>query len=166
MRFTLPQNIKFVLDTFYQNGHKAYIVGGCVRDLLCGITPNDYDVTTSALPNETQTIFEKTIATGIAHGTVTIMINGEPIEATTFRTESVYNDSRHPESVNFVHNVEDDLARRDFTVNAMCYNPTDGLIDLFGGVDDIKNKTLRAVGNAEQRFTEDALLILRLFRFA
>ena len=162
----MPQNIKFVLDTFNKNGHKAYIVGGCVRDLLCGKTPNDFDITTSALPYETQNLFEKTIAIGLSHGTVTIMIDSEPIEATTFRTESVYNDSRHPESVNFVSDVKDDLARRDFTVNAMCYNETDGLIDLFGGVDDINNKILRAVGNAEKRFREDALRILRLFRFA
>ena len=166
MRFNLPQNIKFVLNTFNQNGHKAYIVGGCVRDLLCQKKPHDFDVTTSALPHETQNLFDKTIATGLSHGTVTIMIDGEPIEATTFRTESVYNDSRHPESVNFVRDVKDDLARRDFTVNAMCYNETDGLIDLFGGADDINHKILRAVGNAEQRFSEDALRILRLFRFA
>lgn len=166
MKFDLPQNIKFVLNTFNQNGHKAYIVGGCVRDLLCGKTPNDFDVTTSALPHETQNLFDKTIATGLAHGTVTIMIDGEPIEVTTFRTESVYNDSRHPESVNFVSDVKEDLARRDFTVNAMCYNETDGLLDLFGGADDINHKILRAVGNAEQRFSEDALRILRLFRFA
>lgn len=166
MKFDLPQNIKFVLNTFNQNGHKAYIVGGCVRDLLCGKTPHDFDVTTSALPHETQNFFDKTIATGLSHGTVTIMIDGEPIEATTFRTESVYNDSRHPESVNFVSDVKEDLARRDFTVNAMCYNETDGLLDLFGGADDINHKILRAVGNAEQRFSEDALRILRLFRFA
>lgn len=166
MKFDLPQNIKFVLNTFNQNGHKAYIVGGCVRDLLCQKTPHDFDVTTSALPHETQNLFDKTIATGLSHGTVTIMIDGEPVEATTFRTESIYNDSRHPESVNFVSDVKDDLARRDFTVNAMCYNEHDGLIDLFGGADDINRKILRAVGNAEQRFTEDALRILRLFRFS
>lgn len=166
MKFILPQNIQFVLNTLTQNGHKAYIVGGCVRDLLCGNTPHDYDVTTSALPHETQALFEKTIATGLKHGTITVMVDNSPIEVTTFRTESVYNDSRHPESVNFVRNVSDDLARRDFTVNAMCYNPNDGLIDLFDGQCDIKNKLLRAVGDAETRFQEDALRILRLFRFA
>ena len=166
MKFDLPQNIKFVLDTLISNGHSAYIVGGCVRDLLCGKLPNDYDITTSALPQMTQSLFEKTIATGIKHGTITVVINNEPIEVTTYRTESAYNDSRHPENVNFVSKVDDDLARRDFTVNAMCYNEKDGLIDLFGGIKDINSKTLRAVGNAETRFTEDALRILRLFRFA
>ena len=166
MIFNLPQNINYVLDTLTQNGHKAYIVGGCVRDLLCGKEPHDYDITTSALPNETQNLFDKTIATGLKHGTVTVIVDNTPIEVTTFRTESIYNDSRHPESVNFVRNVSEDLARRDFTVNAMCYNHTDGIIDLFGGKNDISNKILRAVGNAETRFQEDALRILRLFRFA
>ena len=166
MNFSLPQKIEYVLDTLISNGHKAYIVGGCVRDLLCGKEPHDYDITTSAMPHETQALFEKTIATGLKHGTVTVMIDSEPIEVTTFRTESVYNDSRHPESVNFVRDVRDDLARRDFTVNAMCYNHIDGLIDLFGGKNDIDGKMLQAVGDAKTRFQEDALRILRLFRFA
>lgn len=164
--FILPSKIEYVLNTLIKNGHKAYIVGGCVRDLLCGKTPHDFDITTSATPDETQNLFEKTVATGIKHGTVTVIIDGEPIEVTTFRTESAYNDSRHPESVNFVREVEDDLSRRDFTVNAMCYNHNEGLIDLFGGKNDIEKRILRAVGNAETRFCEDALRILRLFRFA
>ncbi|MBQ6885409.1 MAG: CCA tRNA nucleotidyltransferase [Clostridia bacterium] len=166
MKFNLPKNIKYVLDTLIKNGHKAYIVGGCVRDLLCGKTPHDYDVATSALPHETQSLFKKTIATGLKHGTVTVMLDGHPIEVTTFRTEDTYDDNRHPENVSFVTDVRKDLSRRDFTVNAMCYNESDGLIDLFGGIDDIKNKTLRAVGDAETRFKEDALRILRLFRFS
>lgn len=166
MNFELPQEIDYVLDILINNGHKAYIVGGCVRDLLCGKAPHDYDITTSATPDETQRLFKKTIATGIKHGTVTVIINGEQIEVTTFRTESGYNDSRHPESVDFVREVGDDLARRDFTVNAMCYNHKEGLIDLFNGKDDINNKVLRAVGTPETRFKEDALRILRLFRFA
>lgn len=166
MNFKLPQEIDYVLDILINNGHKAYIVGGCVRDLLCGKAPHDYDITTSATPDETQRLFKKTIATGIKHGTVTVIINGEQIEVTTFRTESGYNDSRHPESVDFVRDVGDDLARRDFTVNAMCYNHKEGLIDLFNGKDDINNKVLRAVGTPETRFKEDALRILRLFRFA
>lgn len=166
MNFHLPKKIEYVLDTLISNGHKAYIVGGCVRDLLCGKEPHDYDITTSATPNETQSLFEKTIATGIKHGTITVIIDGEQIEVTTFRTESSYNDNRHPESVSFVRDVGEDLARRDFTVNAMCYNNREGLIDLFGGQDDIKNKTLKAVGDAKTRFCEDALRILRLFRFA
>lgn len=166
MKFNLPQKIEYVIDTLISNGHSAYIVGGCVRDLLCGKKPHDYDITTSATPDETQSLFEKTIATGIKHGTITVIIDGEQIEVTTFRTESTYNDNRHPESVNFVRNVSDDLSRRDFTVNAMCYNNREGLIDLFGGQEDIKNKTLKAVGDAKTRFCEDALRILRLFRFA
>lgn len=166
MKFNLPQKIEYVIDTLISNGHSAYIVGGCVRDLLCGKEPHDYDITTSATPDETQSLFEKTIATGIKHGTITVIIDGEQIEVTTFRTESTYNDNRHPESVNFVRNVSDDLSRRDFTVNAMCYNNREGLIDLFGGQEDIKNNTLKAVGDAKTRFCEDALRILRLFRFA
>lgn len=166
MIFDLPQNIKFVLDTLIKNGHKAYIVGGCVRDLLCGEVPHDYDITTSATPDETQSLFDKTIATGLKHGTVTVIVDGEQIEVTTFRTEATYTDSRHPANVNFVRDVTEDLARRDFTVNAMCYNTQDGLIDLFGGLNDIKNKVLKAVGDAKTRFREDALRILRLFRFA
>lgn len=166
MNFNLPKKIEYVLDILISNGHSAYIVGGCVRDLLCGKEPHDYDITTSATPNETQSLFKKTIATGIKHGTITVIIDGEQIEVTTFRTESTYNDNRHPESVNFVRNVSDDLSRRDFTVNAMCYNNREGLIDLFGGQEDIKNKTLKAVGDAKTRFCEDALRILRLFRFA
>ena len=166
MKFNLPQKIEYVIDTLISNGHSAYIVGGCVRDLLCGKEPHDYDITTSATPDETQSLFEKTIATGIKHGTITVIIDGEQIEVTTFRTESTYNDNRHPESVNFVRKVSDDLSRRDFTVNAMCYNNREGLIDLFGGQEDIKNKTLKAVGDAKTRFCEDALRILRLFRFA
>lgn len=166
MKFDLPQKIEYVLDTLISNGHSAFIVGGCVRDLLCGKEPRDYDITTSATPDQTQSLFEKTIATGIKHGTVTVIIDGEQIEVTTFRTESVYNDNRHPESVNFVREVSVDLARRDFTVNAMCYNSREGLIDLFGGKEDIKNKILKSVGDAKTRFREDALRILRLFRFA
>ena len=166
MKFNLPPKIEYVIDTLISNGHSAYIVGGCVRDLLCGKEPHDYDITTSATPDETQSLFEKTIATGIKHGTITVIIDGEQIEVTTFRTESTYNDNRHPESVNFVRNVSNDLSRRDFTVNAMCYNNREGLIDLFGGQEDIKNKTLKAVGDAKTRFCEDALRILRLFRFA
>ncbi len=166
MTFDLPQNVNFVLDTLIKNGHKAYIVGGCVRDLLCGKTPNDYDITTSALPHETQALFNKTIATGIKHGTVTVVVDRQMIEVTTFRTENEYKDSRHPDGVHFVTDVKADLARRDFTVNAMCYNQSEGLVDHFGGTNDIKNKTLRAVGDAKARFNEDALRILRLFRFA
>lgn len=166
MKFNLPTNVEYVLDTLYSSGHDAYIVGGCVRDLLCNISPQDYDITTSALPHEIQSLFEKTVDSGVKHGTITVILDNEAIEVTTFRTETIYNDNRHPEKVNFVKDVTLDLARRDFTVNAMCYNHKEGLIDCFNGKKDIKNKILRTVGNAEARFDEDALRILRLFRFA
>ncbi len=166
MTFDLPQNVNYVLDTLINNGHNAYIVGGCVRDLLCGKVPHDYDITTSALPQQTEMLFDKTIATGLKHGTVTVVIDREMIEVTTFRIETEYKDNRHPDKVRFVNNVKNDLARRDFTVNALCYNHNDGLIDYFGGKDDINNKILRAVGDPKTRFKEDALRILRLFRFA
>lgn len=166
MKFKLPKNIDFVLNTLLESGHSAYIVGGCVRDLLCGKVPSDYDITTSALPEVTRSLFKKTVDTGIKHGTITVFIDDEPIEVTTFRTEGSYLDSRRPDKVNFVVDVKEDLSRRDFTINAMCYNHREGLIDIFGGLDDIKNGVLRAVGDAKVRFSEDALRILRLFRFA
>ena len=162
----IPEKIKFVLNTLTQNGYEAYIVGGCVRDSLLGLIPSDYDVTTSAKPQEILGLFEKTVPTGIKHGTVTVIIDNEPVEVTTFRTEALYKDSRHPEKVEFVTDLREDLSRRDFTVNAMAFNETVGLVDLFGGVSDLKNKILRAVGDSDKRFSEDALRILRLFRFA
>ena len=162
----IPEKIKFVLDTLTQNGYEAYIVGGCLRDSLLGLTPSDYDVTTSAKPQEIIGLFDKTVPTGIKHGTVTVIIENEPIEVTTFRTEGEYKDSRHPQNVKFVTDLSEDLSRRDFTVNAMAYNETAGLVDLFGGLGDLENKILRAVGDSDKRFSEDALRILRLFRFA
>ena len=166
MQFSIPKCIEFVLDTLIKSGHKAYIVGGCVRDLLCDKEPHDFDVTTSALPSEVSALFTKTIDTGIKHGTVTVVVDGTSIEVTTFRTEGKYLDHRRPDSVAFVNAVNEDLSRRDFTVNAMCYNHSEGLIDLFGGKADIENRILRAVGNPRERFTEDALRILRLYRFS
>ena len=164
--FKIPQNAEYVIDRLTQNGYKAYIVGGCVRDILLGKTPNDFDVTTSAKPQEIIDLFEKTIPTGIKHGTVTVIADNEPIEVTTFRTEGSYTDNRRPDSVEFVDNLKGDLARRDFTVNAMAYNHKEGIVDYFGGKQDLENKVLRAVGNPEKRFKEDTLRILRLFRFA
>ncbi len=164
--FKIPSNVSFVIENLIKNGHKAYLVGGCVRDMLMGKVPTDFDVTTSAFPEEVISLFEKTIPTGIKHGTVTVMVDSCPIEVTTFRTENGYSDSRHPDGVNFVRNLSEDLCRRDFTVNAMAYNQSEGLIDLYGGIDDINNKILRTVGDAKTRFSEDALRILRLFRFA
>ena len=162
----IPSKIQYVIEKLYENGFKAYIVGGCVRDMLLGKTPYDFDVTTSATPNEVIKIFPKTVPTGIKHGTVTVIIEKEPIEVTTFRTESGYSDSRHPENVSFITSLKEDLARRDFTVNAIAYHSTDGLKDYFGGLTDLDNRVLKAVGEPTQRFNEDALRILRLFRFS
>ena len=165
MLLILPDNVKKTLNTLQNSGFEAYAVGGCVRDMLMGITPHDYDVTTSALPEQVQSLFEKTIPTGIKHGTVTVIADGMPIEVTTFRTESGYSDSRRPDSVNFVTDIKADLSRRDFTTNAIAYNDN-GITDPFGGINDIKSGILRAVGEPKRRFTEDALRILRLFRFS
>ncbi|MBO5357714.1 MAG: CCA tRNA nucleotidyltransferase [Clostridia bacterium] len=164
--FKIPEKIEYVIEKLTKNGFEAYIVGGCVRDILLLKTPHDYDVTTSATPDEIISVFDRTIPTGIKHGTVTVLIDDEPIEVTTFRTDGEYLDSRRPESVQFVRNLADDLSRRDFTVNAMAYNHEKGLCDLFYGQEDLAAKILRAVGDPETRFKEDALRILRLFRFA
>ena len=162
----IPKKIEKAINVLSKNGFEAYIVGGCVRDMLMGITPNDFDITTNALSEQIQKIFDKTIPTGIKHGTVTVIIDKTPIEITTFRNESNYTDHRHPENISFVSSLKEDLSRRDFTVNAMAFNSASGIIDYFGGQNDLKNRILQAVGNAEVRFEEDALRILRLFRFA
>ena len=164
----IPEYVHFCLKRLESAGFQAYIVGGCVRDNLLGLMPNDYDLCTNALPDQTEAIFSdrKLVLAGKKHGTVGVITEGGVVEITTFRTEGNYTDNRHPEWVEFVPNVEDDLARRDFTVNAMAYSPTRGLIDPFGGQEDLKNKVLRAVGNPEQRFREDSLRILRGARFA
>lgn len=164
--FDIPQKIEYILEKLENNGFEAYLVGGTVRDFLLNYTPKDFDVTTSALPQEVQTIFEKTVPTGIKHGTVTVIHEGLPVEVTTFRTEGKYIAHRRPEEVTFVTNLSEDLSRRDFTINAMAYNKTHSLVDLFGGKSDLENKLLRAVGDPKARFSEDALRILRLFRFA
>ncbi len=166
VRYT--ERVAKIIDRLEERGYEAYIVGGSVRDMLLGKEPNDYDVTTSALPEETLEVFSdmRTIPTGLKHGTVTVLSSGEPIEITTFRVDGEYLDSRRPESVSFTKNVVADLSRRDFTVNAMAYNEKRGLIDEFGGREDLKNKIIRAVGKPEQRFFEDALRIMRAFRFS
>lgn len=166
MRINMPENIEYAIKTLSDAGFKAYIVGGCVRDSLLGIVPTDYDICTSAHPDDVTRIFDKTVNTGIKHGTVTAIVENEPIEITTFRTEDGYADFRRPDKVKFVNSLKEDLSRRDFTVNAMCYNKSEGLIDYFGGIDDLNKGILRTVGNADARFKEDALRILRLFRFA
>ena len=168
MQFPLPAEVLKALDMITARGYEAYVVGGCVRDLLMGIPPHDYDICTSALPEETKACFcgERVIETGIQHGTVTVLMNGEMLEITTFRTEGDYLDGRHPSSVSFTRSIENDLMRRDFTVNAMAYHPEKGLVDLYGGREDLQDKRLRCVGDAPERLTEDALRILRAMRFS
>ncbi len=167
-----PTYVKNCIELLTKSGYSAYAVGGAVRDSLLGKEPSDWDVTTSATPDEILSVFAdfRTIPTGIKHGTITVLFDEDgmryPIEITTYRVDGEYRDSRHPESVSFSKNIRDDLSRRDFTVNAMAYNETDGLIDIFDGANDLKNKVIRAVGNPETRFREDALRILRAFRFA
>lgn len=162
----IPPEIQFIIDRLGDNGFEAYLVGGCVRDMLMDITPHDYDITTSAPPEIIPSLFNKTVPTGIKHGTVTVINGGFAAEVTTYRADGEYSDHRRPRSVTFVKSLKEDLARRDFTANAIAYNENEGIKDFFGGREDIKNKILRAVGNPEKRFTEDALRILRLFRFA
>ena len=164
----LPQYVTECLDALESAGFAAYAVGGCVRDMLLGREPQDYDLCTAALPEQTQAVFHdrKLVLAGVKHGTVGVITEGGVVEITTFRTEGGYADSRHPDWVRFVPHVEDDLARRDFTVNAIAYSPKRGLIDPFGGQADLNNKILRAVGDPQQRFREDALRILRGVRFA
>ncbi len=163
-----PSNVSFVIDRLEERGHEAFIVGGSVRDSLMGRIPNDYDVTTSALPEEILDAFSdtRTIPTGLKHGTVTVISAGEPIEVTTYRIDGEYLDSRHPSSVLFTDSITADLSRRDFTVNAMAYSKKRGLVDPFGGKEDIKRGVIRAVGEPRRRFSEDSLRILRAFRFA
>lgn len=162
----LPSDTEYIIETLQKNGYDAFAVGGCVRDMLNGDTPHDFDITTSAEPETVMSLFEKTVPTGIKHGTVTVIINGVPNEVTTYRTDGEYRDHRRPDSVIFVKSLREDLARRDFTVNAMAYNKRDGLKDFFSGREDIENRILRAVGEPGRRFYEDALRIMRLFRFS
>ena len=168
MTIRMDEGAAELLDTLHRAGYAAYVVGGCVRDSLLGLTPHDWDLCTSALPQQGMELFgeEKCIPTGLQHGTVTVKQGGGLYEITTFRTEGTYTDGRHPDEVHFVPDVREDLARRDFTINAMAYNAKEGLIDPFGGQADLQSGILRAVGVPHQRFTEDALRILRLYRFA
>ena len=168
MTIRMDEGAAELLDTLHRAGYAAYVVGGCVRDSLLGLTPHDWDLCTSALPQQGMELFgeEKCIPTGLQHGTVTVKQGGGLYEITTFRTEGTYTDGRHPDEVHFVPDVREDLARRDFTINAMAYNAKEGLVDPFGGQADLQSGILRAVGVPHQRFTEDALRILRLYRFA
>lgn len=164
----MPEEVKTAISKLADNGFEAYIVGGCVRDSLLGSKPKDYDITTSAEPNEVEKIFSnyRVIETGIKHGTVTVLINNMPLEITTFRIDSDYSDNRHPENVTFTKSLEEDTARRDFTINALAYNDECGICDFYGGTDDIRNKIIRCVGDADKRFNEDALRIMRAVRFS
>ena len=167
-KFNIPFFVQEILDGFFAAGENAYIVGGSLRDMMIGNEPNDFDLASSAEPDRVCEIFsdKRIIKTGIAHGTVTVISHGFPIEITTFRVDGDYLDMRRPDSVKFTRRIEDDLSRRDFTVNAMAYNDRDGLIDLFCGAEDIEAKIIRTVGDPMLRFSEDALRILRAFRFS
>ncbi len=168
MTMDMPKNVDTAINLLQSAGFEAYAVGGCVRDSLLGKTPNDWDITTSAKPEDMKSVFADfhCIDTGIKHGTVTVVIDGEPLEITTFRLDGEYEDNRHPKSVTFTSNLGADLGRRDFTVNAMAYSKMTGTVDLFGGQNDLKNGIIRCVGDPDRRFNEDALRILRALRFA
>ena len=163
---TMPKDVAHIIDILEHNGHEAFAVGGCVRDAIMGREPHDWDITTSAKPEEVKALFKRTIDTGIQHGTVTVMLNHIGYEVTTYRIDGTYTDGRHPEQVTFTSNLVEDLKRRDFTINAMAYNNRAGVVDEFGGIDDLKKGIIRCVGIATERFTEDALRILRAVRFS
>ena len=162
----IPEKVNKIIHTLQEHGYEAYAVGGCVRDSFLGREPMDWDITTSAMPEETKALFPHTFDTGIEHGTITVLLDHEGFEVTTYRVDGKYEDSRHPKEVIFVRNLKEDLLRRDFTINAMAYNEKEGLVDIFGGMDDLKAGIIRCVGNAQARFSEDALRILRGIRFA
>ena len=166
MKITLPDDVKQIIETLEQHGYEGYAVGGCVRDSILGRIPNDWDITTSATPQQVKKLFPRTVDTGIQHGTVTVLMGKEGYEVTTYRVDGEYEDARHPKEVTFTANLEEDLRRRDFTINAMAYNDSEGLVDVFGGRADIEQKVIRCVGNAEERFGEDALRIMRAVRFS
>lgn len=168
MKFDLPPQVNKALNILVAAGYQAYIIGGCVRDYLLGKTPHDFDITTNALPSDMEWLFNNypLIKTGIKHGTVTVVIDALPLEITTFRCEGEYIDKRRPDSVRFISSLREDSARRDFTINAIAYNEVEGLVDYYHGLDDINSKTIRTVGDANQRFNEDALRIVRAIRFS
>ena len=165
MKILLPTKVKAILDRLEEYGYEGYAVGGCVRDTVMGRTPSDWDITTSATPQQIKRIFPHTVDTGITHGTITVMIEREGFEVTTYRIDGEYEDSRHPKQVIFTPSLRKDLRRRDFTVNAMAYNEKSGLVDCFGGIEDLKRGVIRCVGRAEERFGEDALRMMRAVRF-
>lgn len=166
MKMVMPYEAEWIIKKIREHGYEAFAVGGCVRDTLLGRIPGDWDITTSARPEEVKAIFGKTVDTGLQHGTVTIIKNHKGYEVTTYRIDGEYHDGRHPESVEFTSSLLEDLKRRDFTINAMAYSHETGIVDEFGGMEDLAAKTVRCVGRAHDRFTEDALRILRAIRFA
>ncbi|MDE7358835.1 MAG: CCA tRNA nucleotidyltransferase [Lachnospiraceae bacterium] len=166
MQIQLPDKVQNIINTLEEAGYEAYAVGGCVRDSMLGRKPDDWDITTSAKPEEMKRLFPRTVDTGIKHGTVTVLLGGEGFEVTTYRIDGVYEDGRHPTEVNFTSNLKEDLRRRDFTINAMAYNERSGLVDLYGGLADMENRVIRCVGDARERFDEDALRMLRAVRFS
>ncbi len=166
LKIKVPEEAGWILKKLREAGFEGYCVGGCVRDCLLGRTPEDWDITTSALPVEVKSLFCSTVDTGIQHGTVMVLRNGNGYEVTTYRIDGEYKDGRHPEKVEFTRSLEEDLKRRDFTINAFAYNEESGVVDLFGGIDDLNNSRIKAVGNPDERFSEDALRIMRAIRFA
>ena len=165
-QITLPEDVNALLQTLNNGGYEAYIVGGCVRDSILGRIPQDWDITTSALPEQTKALFSHTFDTGIQHGTITVVLNKTNYEITTYRIDGDYADGRHPDQVSFTSNLEEDLLRRDFTMNAIAYHPAEGFRDPFGGQEDISRSLIRGVGEPAKRFQEDALRMLRCVRFA
>ncbi len=166
IKINMPKDVAHIIWILEKNGHEAFAVGGCVRDAIMGREPHDWDITTSANPEQVKALFKRTIDTGIQHGTVTVMMNSTGYEVTTYRIDGTYTDGRHPEQVTFTSNLVEDLKRRDFTINAMAYNDRVGVVDQFGGIYDLRHKIIRCVGKATERFTEDALRILRAIRFS
>lgn len=166
MKFQIPKKVNEIIEVLMQHGYEAYAVGGCVRDMVLGREPEDWDITTSATPQEVKKLFRRTVDTGIVHGTVTVLVDKDHFEVTTYRLDGEYEDNRHPKTVSFTSSLAEDLRRRDFTINAMAYNEKEGFIDLFGGLEDLRKGFIRCVGSANERFEEDALRILRAVRFS
>ena len=166
MKISIPDYVKKVINVLNAHGFEAFVVGGAVRDAMFGQSPDDWDVTTNAVAEQTKNCFDRHFDTGIKHGTITVLMDKKPVEVTTYRIDGEYKDNRRPEEVTFTSDIKEDLKRRDFTINAMAYYDDVGLVDLYGGAEDLKNKIIRCVGDADTRFNEDALRIMRAIRFA
>ena len=166
MKIELPRKVLMIINNLQLHGYEAFAVGGCVRDSILARRPEDWDITTSAKPEEIKKLFRKTVDTGIEHGTVTVLLGKDSYEVTTYRVDGAYEDNRHPSEVRFTTRLEEDLRRRDFTINAMAYNDEVRLVDVFGGMQDLNHHRIRCVGDPEERFSEDALRILRAVRFS